>query len=247
MDGVWEPVGSYYYNRVMLIFRANPDALQSRLPHPWTVHDFPDGANIVIGFCEVLLHLDAAEQPVPTAQYYYSPINGRAFNPDNGENANMRYATLSDRLEDRSKPLTIVTNASHEKRIDGDGREVFVKERFEFSSEGDSELSLNLEYRRAVPQSTGRIGSENSHQMFVRYPSGSSELYLYRNEELHDVLFSVDGGIDRLQSLEYRISNPVLKEIFDGTEDLRRVTSVPISKREVLQHRGSGSPRDATS
>jgi len=61
-----------------------------------------------------LLHLDADGNSVRNPTYYYAPINGDAVHQQSGEQANMRYLTLSDRPEeDVSQCLTARVHASH--------------------------------------------------------------------------------------------------------------------------------------
>src|SRR5713226_2614205 len=92
-------IGSYTYARLMLLFRINHAALQARLPKPWEVAPIAEriwkGANLAVGFCDVIMIQDAAGNPAPTPSNRYIPFNGPVRNPVTGEVANMWYWILA--------------------------------------------------------------------------------------------------------------------------------------------------------
>lgn len=54
-------VGWFHYTRMMLLFNANTEALDRRVPPGWVVAR--EGSNIVIGFCDVWASHDAEGRP----------------------------------------------------------------------------------------------------------------------------------------------------------------------------------------
>ncbi|CAN5425911.1 hypothetical protein BH24GEM3_BH24GEM3_19880 [soil metagenome] len=87
-------VGSFHYTRMMLLFNANTEALNRRLPPGWVVSS--EGTNIVIGLCDVWASHGADGRLAANSQVKYIPFNGGAWNTATGESINVRYTEYAD-------------------------------------------------------------------------------------------------------------------------------------------------------
>lgn len=221
---------SYVYQRVMLNFSVEPSRLQSRLPEPWRVEERLGGSNITVGFCDVLVHVDQENVPLPTPRYRYVPFNGNTTEPS-GQRVNMRYGTYSDRPEDLGRCLTRGARAAaRQHRIfDRDGT-TFVEEGYEFALDPVGGLRVQLTYERGTPRPYVRTGDG----MHVRCPADPVPEYVYRNEEWQDIVMHRSEGIDRVRSLSYEIDAPEFMDLFDGSEQLMSVVAVPWSTRQIF-------------
>ena len=56
---------------------------------------------------------------------------------------------------------------------------------------------------------------------------------IYRFEQAADVARSTAAGIDRVSKFSFKASGPKLAPIFDGTEQLISVTSIPSYSRSI--------------
>lgn len=228
MESRLEPVGTYFYNRTMLSFQVDEQLLQARLSPPWVANSDEYG-NLVVGFCEVWGLFDAERQAAPHPVYHYIPFNGMATNTETGEQANMRYLTLSDRPDDLASPLTVAATVQHDRRVSTRGRDVRVEEEFVFTDADGGVVQAHVAYVRPEP----RLGRQG--EMRVRYPGAEGQAFVYRNEPSLYELVDVVKGINRIEAIEYAITVDGVRGLFDGSESLMDVTVVPTDKREMFR------------
>lgn len=232
------PIGSYLYTRIMLLFRINPKALQARLPEPWVVASLgPEqwaGRNLAVGFCDVLRIQDAAGNLAPSSSNRYVPFNGPARNAATGEVVNMWYRAYalhpaallgwSEAPQNPAVPAAFSTVHS----MEGRGTETTVTERYEIMPETGGALELEIEYAR------GPLVPYHWHRN-IRCPAVPSFGLHYSNDEMRDEVRSTPEQIDRVRRFRFRAEVPELADLFDGTEELIAITSVPWSEREVFR------------
>lgn len=214
----------YWYHRVMLNFAVDEERLAGRLPNGWRPVARLGGSNLTVGFCEVMLDVDAQGAPLPVSRYLYIPVNGLAARE--GETVNMRYLTFADRPEALGGCAVVATSAEHVQSATT-GDDIVVHDRYRFSG-GPHDLEVELSYARSPLTSS-------AGEMLVRCPSDPSYRRLYRNEETGAIVRHADRAIDLATSLRYRIASPELVDMFDGSERLVSVVAVPASVRSVYQ------------
>lgn len=218
---------TYWYERIMLNFLVDDEALRQRLPQGWRPAARAGGSNVTVGFCEVW-----HDEPADVSSYLYIPVNGATEHED-GRTANMRYLTISDHPDAIGGcTVTRSTHAEHARTAKSDGGDVLVREAFRFDVDG-GRLAVDLEYVRGPY--THLVGG-----MDVRCPDDASYARRYENEELQLRLRDTQG-VDRVRSLSYEISSPALRDLFDGTERLMSVNSIPTSKRRVSSRSEAGA------
>jgi tetratricopeptide (TPR) repeat protein len=227
-------IGSFNYTRVMLLFNANAEALNRRLPPGWVVSDH--GVNIVIGFCDVWAAHDAESRLISDSQVKYIPFNGVAWNRDSGESVNFRYTEYVDhpqRLlaaspEDVSRGDLVPSRIRRESRIEhsetlGD----IYHEHWRIEPQGGGVLELRVTFPHQVTSSL--VGS-SMDALYARNPERRLHL---RNEELHNVI-KRSAAENRLLEFELKIDLPGWQDVFDGTEQLISARFIPTSKRDVF-------------
>ena len=210
---------TYWYERIMLNFLVDDEALRKRLPQGWKPVARAGGSNVTVGFCEVW-----QDEPAQASSYLYVPVNGATAHED-GRTANMRYLTISDHPDAIGGcSVARATHAEHTRTAMSDGGEVLVREAFRFDVDG-GRLTVDLEYVRGAY-------AQFVAGMDVRCPDDASYTRRYENEELQLRLRDTQG-VDRVRSLSYEISGPALRDLFDGAERVMSVSSIPMSKRRV--------------
>jgi hypothetical protein len=231
-------IGSYAYSRLMLMFRVDHAALQARLPKPWEVAPIAEriwkDVNLAVGFCDVIMIQDAAGNPAPIPSNRYIPFNGPARNPVTGEVANMWYSILAVHPEalvgwgqaphNPALTATFLTAVTAE----GDDLKTTVTERFDVRVATGGRIDLEVEYQRGVPK-------PRTWQSDIRSPANPSYVLHYKTDELLDHLRSTPDDIDHVRHYRCRFMVPELADLFDGSEELVAITSVPRSVRHVFK------------
>jgi hypothetical protein len=227
-------VGSFHYTRMMLLFNANAEALNRRLPPGWVVSR--EGTNIVIGFCDVWAAHDAEGRLVGGSQVKYIPFNGSAWNMATGESDNIRYTEYADhpqRLvtaapEDVANGDVVPSRIIRESRIErSDSLGEIYHELWRIEPESGGVLELRASFAHRVSWSTA------TSAMDVVYASNPSRRVHVRNEEMHNII-TRPGGESHMLDFEVRVDLPEWRDVFDGTERLLSVRFIPTSKRDVF-------------
>jgi hypothetical protein len=211
---------SYWYQRIMLNFAVSNTALSRRLPPGWSPAARAGGSNVTAGFCEVW-----NDEPAEFSSYLYVPVNGVAQH-DDGRSANMRYLTVSDRPSAIGGcSVLTATAAEHTVTTRSRDGELVTSERYRFSC-ASGELFMEIEFTRGgFPLLVAG--------MDVLCPDDPTYARRYENEELNLMLRGPAAKVDRVRSLKYRVTVGELADLFDGSERLMSVASIPTSKRVV--------------
>jgi hypothetical protein len=214
---------TYWYERVMLNFAVDTPSLQRLLAPQWRVAERLGGSNLTIGLCEVIFDAEPDGAPRTVPAYLYVPVNGNVEHASNGTEANMRYLTLTDVKDAFPQCAVAVVTAEHSKETKRHGATVVTTEHYGFLSDA-YEVGLDIRYTAGAAQ---RIAGG----MDVRCPDDDSFEQRYENEEVQYPLRR--GQMDLIIGISYRIRGGMLSALFDGTEKLASVTSVPASVRKV--------------
>ena len=120
-------------------------------------------------------------------------------------------------------PARVVTERRQRVGAEGKGT---VEESWEFQGADGHSLEIKLHYDHGVPQrgkSESRVYS-GAHPDFFR---------IYRVELGSDVARSTATGVDRISRISVKAAGPTLAPLFDGTEQLVSLTSIPSYLRQV--------------
>jgi hypothetical protein len=231
-------VGSFHYTRMMLLFNANAEALNRRLPPGWVVSH--EGTNIVIGFCDVWAAHDAEGRLIDGSQVKYIPFNGSAWNMATGESINIRYTEYADhpqgllaaKPEDVANRDVVTSRIVRKSRIEhSDSLGDIYHELWRIEPEDGGILELRASFTHRVSWSTA------TGAMDVVYASNPSRRVHLRNEEMHNIITRSDGE-NHLLDFEVKVDLPGWHDVFDGTERLLSVRFIPTSKRDVFVYDG---------
>jgi hypothetical protein len=102
-----------------------------------------------------------------------------------------------------------------------------VEESWEFKADGGDFLQLQLQYARGV--------LTRSKVETMPHSASKPEFYrIYRIEQAADVVRSTAIGTDRAQKYLFKAAGGKLSQIFDGSEQLISITSLPFYSRQVF-------------
>jgi hypothetical protein len=102
-----------------------------------------------------------------------------------------------------------------------------VEETWKLDADSGDRIELALSYLRGVAV---RGRAENRIHSALR-----PDFYrIYRIEQATDVVRSAAGGIDRVRQFSFKASGETLSRLFDGSEQLMSITSVPWLSRQIF-------------
>jgi hypothetical protein len=108
---------------------------------------------------------------------------------------------------------------------DADGKSI-IDETWVVKADDGSALEIELQFARGVP--TRGKGEAKP------YSAAKPEFYrIYRFEQAVDVARSTTTGIDRVSKFSFKASGPKLAPVFDGSERLVSITSIPSYSRSI--------------
>jgi hypothetical protein len=223
-------------HRTYLYFQVPEATAQRLLPSGWEAAPAQSGptqgANLVVILLDQLMAQDAQGRPVaggtnqgvallvPARNATTSAAGSMVFDgfsakPEGSPGAYGVYAPAAIRME-----RTIYTGPGNVRR---------GEEQWEVAAEGDSgdSLQVRLRYAAAIP-------SRTSYEARA-YSAQKPDFYrIYRVEQGNDFVRSDPAGVDRVEEFSFAASGPRLGALFNGTERLVAILSVPSYVRQVF-------------
>jgi hypothetical protein len=143
----------------------------------------------------------------------YVVIGGLSNNPENVPGAYMDFKGASVRRE---------MNHAVSALNPGEGSDTW-----EFKDDSGMLIEFHVGYKRALPM---RVKQEQKI-----YSGAEPEFYrIYKTDYLVDVVKSIPAKIDRVKDYRLKVSVPMLRKLFDGTEQVVAVAVIPAYVREVF-------------
>ena len=217
--------------KVHVRLRANPAALQRRLPQPWLVTPAAEGphagANLVVIFSEVLLRQDAGGGQAPDAVDLSVAFLIPAAHVQTQEPASFIFRILTANpagVPGRYRNSVRAT-AKRLRRLAGDGLSTTVTDEMALRSVDGGHVELRLQYQPGVPV-------RMQWPTTLRSAADPSLVRTYRSDALVDVVWSEPAGIARARDVQFRVTDPSLRDLFDGTERLISIAAIPWFIRE---------------
>jgi len=218
--------------RTILSFKVPEAAAQKLLPEGWQVSPPSTGpskdANLNVVFVDLL-----------TVQ-----------NPDGSPGETVRFASLTVPAKKKGTDATVpmvgpgfvsnpgyapgpyggfaVASATVDRHVHTDptGKST-VEESWEFKGEGGDAIHLQLQYVSGVP-----IRSKAEAML---HSAVKPDFYrIYRLEQAADVVRSTATGSDRAQKYAFKATGAKLSPLFDGSEQLVSITSLPFHTRQIF-------------
>lgn len=223
-------VGANVDLRTIMYFKASDDAVQKMLPEGWEVNSPTAGPskgfNLVVVLVERLIAQGADGKPVASfrgaalavpskkkgTDTIGAMIIGGFFDPPGAPGAYDVFTTAQTTIERKA-------------HTDADGKST-IEETWQIKAAGANSIEVRIQFARGVPVK-GKIDSK------VFSAAKPTFFRIYRGEQATDVVRSTATAVDRVTKFSFKASGDRLAPLFDGTEQLISVTSVPWYSRQT--------------
>jgi hypothetical protein len=221
-------IGSNMDLRTSLAFKVPDAVVQKMLPAGWEINSptagAAKGANLIVVLAEQLLANNADGKPA-------EPFRGAALViPAKKKGTDTTGTMVIDGLFDldQTNPYGVAALAQvavERKAQTGADRKLTKEERWQLKSDRAS-LDVHIQFAPGAPT--------NSKMNFKVFSAAKPDFYrIYRGEQAVDVVRSTATGVDRVTKLSFKASGDKLGQLFDGTEQLINVVSVPWYSRQL--------------
>ena len=218
--------------RTILQFRVPDAAAQKLLPEGWQVSPPNTGpskdANLTVIFIDEL----AVQNPdgTPGELYRIAGIGVPAKKKGTDATVGMVGPGFVSNPSYAPGPYgsAAVVSATVDRHVHTDAAgKTSVEESWEFKGDGGDAIQLQLQYVSGVPV---RSKAEATPHSAVK-----PDFYrIYRFEQAAEVVRSTATGTDRAQKYEFKATGAKLSPLFDGSEQLVSITSVPFYSRQIF-------------
>jgi len=220
-------------NRVLLAFQVDGAALAEVMPDGWTPVTLPKGpvtgANLILSFFDKLLITDAEGTPAdPASQPVMALVT---YGTAEGVEGVRSFVTAIYEVPPVVDPfgLSEASDITREAgmKLAADGRT--QSESWTVRPESGGAFSFDLDYRVK-----GYAWTEDGTSM--PYSAAQTEFHqIYRYDQLAELVMNPGLGRDLDGSVTWSTDIPALAGLFDGTEELVAVVSIPVYLRQVFQ------------
>jgi hypothetical protein len=222
-------VGSVAEVRTILNFKAADAAVQKLLPEGWELDVATSGpakdVNLVATFLDQLASQDAGGKELNPVRAVTLTIPAKKSESDIRRRIVFAIYLSSPAFVPGPYGVNVYADTKMERtvRIDSTGASA-VDESWQFQASDGNSIQLQIEYIRGAP-------APEKYEELI-YSAAKPDFYrIYRVERSAD---EVRGdGFDRVRKIAIKGSGPKLGSLFDGSERLSGVTSVPWYTRRV--------------
>ena len=221
-------VGSNIDARTILSFKVAPASLAPWVPAGWELSPPASGptagANVQVTFADQLAASNAAGAPGAPVRYVLFAMPVRKVGSDAAHL--MIFNGLSPA---GAGPYGTNAKASEDVRRSAQYRagEALIVESWEFKADGGAAVSMQAQFVR------GAIAREKSEaRVYSQMKPEFSRIYRY--EQGVDLVKGAGLASDRLQKLSMKVTGDPLARIFDGSEQLVTVNSIPWYTRDIF-------------
>jgi len=219
-------VGTNMDVRTILHFKVSDAAIQKLLPAGWEVNPGTGpaaGANIRVTFADQMAQGDTSGKSLPPVRNLIFGIPAKRAGEAGGL---VVFASLSPGDGGPYGTGMKSTNTVERKVSHATGKPSVVDESWEYKSENGHASSLQIQYLRGVAE-------RNKAELRVYSQVRPTFFRIYRFEQGLDVVLAADGNAERLKKVTFKASGEKLSPLFDGSEKLISVISVPWYQREI--------------
>jgi hypothetical protein len=226
-----KPVGTYGELRTILSFKVSDAALQKLLPEGWQISAPSTGpskdANLNVVLVDYLTVQNPDGSPGETFRVAALAVPAKK----KGTDATVPmvvggFASIPSYVPGAYGNFTLASaTVDRHTHTDVAGK-TNVEEAWEFKGDGGEAIQLQLQYARGV---TTRSKAETLPHSAVK-----PDFYrIYRIDQAADVVRSAATGTDRAQKYAFKATGAKLSPLFDGSEQLVSITSLPFYSRQV--------------
>jgi hypothetical protein len=224
-------VGTYGEERTVLAFKVPETAAQKLLPEGWQVSPPGTGpskdANLNVVFVDVLTVQNPDGTPGETFRVVALVVPAKKKGTDavvpmvvGGFASTPSYVPGAYGNEDLASAT--IDRLAH---TDPTGK-TNVEESWEFKGDGGNAIGLQLQYDRGV--------ATRSKAEVMPHSGVKPDFYrIYRIEQAADVVRSTATSTDRAQKYAFKATGAKLSPLFNGSEQLVSITSLPFYTRQV--------------
>lgn len=216
--------------RTVLAFKVSDAVVQKLLPAEFAVNSPAagpsKGSNLSVLFIDYLLVQDPEGKSIPTPPTVAMLIPAKKI--ASGEAVNVVFGGFIVKAAVPG-PYSVYgaakTTIDRHSLTDADGKSV-IDETWKIVASDGSALDVALQFARGVPA--------RSKAEAKLYSAAKPEFYrIYRFEQAADVVRSTSTGIDQVSKFSFNASGPKLAPVFDGTQQLISIISVPFYSRSI--------------
>ena len=219
-------VGRGTETRTFVYFKVSTAALGKFVPEGWQICPLASGpaagANLLAIFVDQATSLDAIDKPVDLMRYvlFEIPVSSAAT----GSSALILFTGLSTGGAG-VYDTNLKASALVERRVRHESSGSAVEESWAFDADGGERVSLRLRFRRG-PVSLQQVESRVHSQVRTGF------WRIYRVEQAVDVVHPA-GEPGRLTEFSFKAQTTKLAALFDGTEQMAAIVSVPVYARRI--------------
>jgi hypothetical protein len=216
--------------RTGLTFKVADPVVQKMLPAGWEVNSPTAGPNkgfnLGVTLIDYVMVQDPEGKPLPLRNIVV--LNIPAKKTGTSETATMVFggfiaqAGVPGPYGVYGPAMINVDWGSH---TGPDGKSM-IYETWQARADHGSFLDIQLEFTRGVP-------ARSKVEAKVHSAAKPSFYRIYRFEQAADVARSTAAGIDRVSKFTFKATGPGLGAIFDGSEQLISITSIPSYSRSI--------------
>jgi hypothetical protein len=216
--------------RTMLAFKVPDAAVQKMLAAGWETSPTetgPDkGANLIVYVTDFQMIQDPQGKPLPTRPSVALIVPARKSGSDLAA-----FMVTGGFVAQANTPgpygnfTPAKVTVDRRSQSDGDGKTI-VDEVWVMQADDGNGLEIRVQFLRGVP---------NREKVAWKYFSAVKPDFhrTYRIEHGVDVARSEPAGVDRVTTLLFKAVGPKLAPLFDGSEKLISITSIPFYSRSI--------------
>jgi hypothetical protein len=213
--------------RTILAFKAADAAAQKFLPEGWELDVAATGpakdVNLRVTFIDRLSAQDADGKALPQVRNVTLSIPAKKKGSET--RGTMLFAIYTSGGSGGPYGVSVHADTKAERKVAIDPAGTpSVEEAWQFQAPDGNSVQLQIQYLRGAP---APAKAES-----LLYSAVKPDFYrIYRYEQSADVVRG--AGVDRVQKVVFKASGPKLAPLFDGSEQLIGVTSVPWYTRQT--------------
>jgi hypothetical protein len=224
-------VATYGEERTILAFKVPDAAVQKLLPEGWEAAPVPAGpskdANLIVNFIDWLTVQNPDGKPGETGRIAALVVPARKNGSEAGVPMVVAGLVSAPSFVPGPYGTFALAKVTVDRHIHTDAAGASLgEEAWEFKGDKGESIELQLKYARGV--------AVRSKTEAMVHSAIKPDFYrIYRIESANDVVRSSATGVDHAQSFAFKASGGQLSQLFDGSEKLISITSLPWYSRQV--------------
>jgi hypothetical protein len=226
-----KPVGTYGEERALLRFKVPDATVQKLLPEGWQASPDSTGPSKDANLNVVFVNVFTIQNPdgTPGDPYRVAGVVIPAKKKGTEATVPMVVTGFASIPSYAPGPYGVfaLASATFDRHVHTDPAGASnIEEAWEFKADSGDLVQLQLQYVR------GALTRSKAETM--PHSASKPEFYrIYRVEQAADIVRSTATGTDRAQKYLFKATGGKLSQIFDGSEQLVSITSLPFYSRQV--------------